>query len=163
MATRKNGAAAKKTPAKTAAKLKPDGKKYELKTKPTPVSVEDFIARVPNETRRRDAKTLVAIMKKLTGEKPKMWGPSIVGFGQYHYKYESGHEGDMPIAGFSPRATSLVVYVVPGLYESMLPRLGKHKHGKSCLYVNKLEDVDLGVLEKIIAACLAETRARHGA
>lgn len=155
--------ASRKTSPGKAAKAKPAAKKYELKTKPTAVSVEAFIEGLENEGRRKDARTLVALMKKLTGARPKMWGPSIIGFGEYHYKYASGHEGDMCVTGFSPRAASLVIYVLPGFqrYESLLSQLGKHKHGKSCLYVNKLADIDMQVLEKLIAESYATARARH--
>lgn len=134
--------------------------KYELKTKATGASVGAFIAAVPSETRRRDAKTLLALMKKLTGEKPKMWGPSIIGFGSWRYEYDSGHSGEMCMAGFSPRASSLVVYVAPAVLQNkeQLAQLGKHKHGKSCLYINKLADVDPSTLEAIIVASIAEAR-----
>lgn len=146
-------AAKKKTAGKAAAK-KPAPKKSDVKTKPTAVSVKDFIARVENPVRRKDAETALAMYKAITGVAPKMWGPSIVGYGSYHYKYESGREGDMCAAGFSPRASSMVFYVMGGgLTETdpLLQRLGKHKYGKSCLYVNKLSDVDVGVLGQIIA------------
>lgn len=137
--------------------------KYELKTKPTPASVTDFIDSVQNETRRKDAKALLRLMKKVTGEPPKMWGPSIVGFGSYHYKYDSGHEGDMCVAGFSPRSTALVVYLVPGFEKNgaLLAKLGKHKHGKSCLYLGKLAGIDMSVLETLILESLAHTRAKY--
>jgi hypothetical protein len=139
------------------------GKNTKLKTKETGASVEAFIASVANETRRADARTLLAMMKRVTGEKPKMWGPSIVGFGRYRYRYESGHEGEMCMAGFSPRASSLVVYVMPGFskYEPLLAKLGKHKRGESCLYVNKLADIDLPTLQEIIAVGVAEMRRRY--
>lgn len=162
MTTKRKAKAAPKAsrrPAKKAAK------KYELKTKPTAVSVEAFIEKVPNEVRRKDAKTLLALMKRVTGETPKMWGPSIIGFGRYHYKYESGHEGDMCMAGFSPRASALVVYLVPGFQkqEALLSRLGKHRHGKSCLYINRLEDVDMKVLERLVADSCAYMRKKYPA
>ena len=129
----------------------------ENKTKPTQVSVADFIAAVPNAQRREDAKTVCAMMERLSGDPPVMWGPSIVGFGSYHYKYESGREGDAGRIGFSPRSTSLVLYLVDGYdgKEAQLARLGKHKIGKSCLYINKLADVDSAVLEEMIADSLA--------
>jgi hypothetical protein len=134
-----------------------------MKTKPTAVRVENFIDAVPNESRKKDARTLLALMKKVTGEKPVMWGPSIIGFGSYHYKYESGREGDMCVAGFSPRAAAMVIYLLAGFEKNkaLLARLGKHKHGKSCLYVSKLDDIDLGVLEKLIADSVAHVGARH--
>ena len=123
------------------------------KTAVTSASVTEFINGVESDARRADAKALLAMMKRITGEKPKMWGPSMVGFGRYHYKYDSGREGDMLRTGFSPRKANLVVYIMPGFksYGTLLKRLGKHKTGASCLYINKLADVDLSVLEKLIA------------
>jgi hypothetical protein len=125
----------------------------EPKTKPTDVKVEDFLDAVEHPTRKEDGFKLLRIMKEVTKKKPMMWGPSIVGFGSYHYKYESGREGDMPLTGFSPRKQSLTVYIMPGFdeYEDLLGRLGKHKVGKSCLYINKLADVDISVLKELIA------------
>ena len=139
--------------------------KSENKTKPTKVSVTAFINGVENETRRRDAKTLLAMMKKITGEKAKMWGPSIVGFGQYHYKYESGREGDMLLVGFSPRKANLVLYVLGSISENdpLRKKLGKYKNGRSCLYVNKLDDVDLKVLEKLIEKSYKTTKKNWNA
>ena len=124
----------------------------ETKTKPTAVSVEDFIAAVPDEQKRKDSKVLVDMMSKITKEKPKMWGPTIIGFGSYHYKYESGHEGDMCITGFSPRKAAISVYILMGFNKSpeLLGKLGKFKTGKSCLYVKKLSDIDKKVLEELI-------------
>ena len=135
----------------------------ELKTKPTARSVAAFIDATPNEQRRRDAKTALALMKKWTGLKPKMWGPSIVGFGSYHYKYDSGREGDMCMTGFSPRASALVFYVMGGAPErdTLFGKLGKYRTGKSCLYINKLDDVDLGVLEKIVRRSVAYMRKTY--
>jgi hypothetical protein len=102
------------------------------------------------------------MMREITGEPPKMWGGSIVGFGQYHYKYESGHEGDICLTGFSPRKQSLVVYLGPGLDNAaLLAKLGKHRRGKGCLYVNKLDDVDRGVLRELIASSVTAMRKRH--
>jgi hypothetical protein len=114
------------------------------KTKPTEISVAAFIAGITDETRRVDAQALVKLMQSATGEKPKMWGPSIVGFGSYHYKYDSGREGDMPLAGFSPRKAATVLYGVTGAgdSEALLAKLGKHTTGKGCLYIKKLGDVD---------------------
>ena len=125
----------------------------ESKTRPTDVKAEDFLEAVEHPTRKRDGFELLRIMKEVTKKKPVMWGPSIVGFGSYHYKYESGREGDMPLTGFSPRKQSLTVYIMPGFdeYEDLLSRLGKHKVGKSCLYINKLADVDISVLKELIA------------
>jgi hypothetical protein len=125
----------------------------ELKTKPNRSSVTAFLATVKEPGRRRDCQALAAIMKKATGAAPKMWGPSIVGFGDYHYKYASGREGDWFVAGFSPRAQALTLYVMPGLdrFGPLLKRLGKYKTGRSCLYIKSLEDVDVRVLEELIA------------
>ena len=122
------------------------------KTKPNKVSPLEFINAVENKTRREDALVLLDLMRKVTGEEPVMWGPSIIGFGTYHYKYESGREGDMCRTGFSPRKQSLSLYVMGDSehYQKLLGRLGKHKKSKGCLYINKLADVDMEVLEKII-------------
>ena len=118
------------------------------KTRPTEVDPHDFLDTVENPTRRSDAEVLLEMMKRVTGCEPRMWGPSIIGFGRYHYRYDSGREGDSMITGFSPRKANLVIYVMPG-YEDrteQLDALGKHRLGKSCLYVNRLADVDLSVL-----------------
>ena len=126
----------------------------DTKTKPTKVTVKDFIAKVENDTRRKDAATLLRLFKKVTGWEARMWGPSIVGFGRYQYTYESGRSGEICVVGFSPRKANLVIYQFPdrsGTTEELLRQLGKHKGGvDGCLYVNKLADVDLGVLEKVI-------------
>ncbi len=135
----------------------------ENSTRPTDVDPNDFIATVDHPTRRADAVTLLELMRRATGCEPTMWGPSIVGFGRYHYRYDSGREGEFMLAGFSPRKSNLVVYTMPG-YDSFgeqLDRLGKHRLGKSCLYINKLADIDLAVLEEIVAAGVAEMRATH--
>ena len=122
------------------------------KTRPTDQSVIDFLNSVDHETRREDGIALLKMMEELTGEEAVLWGSSIVGFGSYHYKYESGREGDMPLVGFSPRKQSMTLYIMPGFdeYEEMLSALGKHKIGKSCLYVNKLADVDKEVLRRLV-------------
>jgi len=124
----------------------------EQKTKPTEQSVEDFLKQVTDEQVRKDCVALVKLMKKATGSAPKMWGPSIVGFGSYHYKYESGHEGDTCLTGFSPRKQNITLYVMPGFtqYPDLLEKLGKHKAGKGCLYIKKLTDIDTGVLEELV-------------
>ena len=124
----------------------------ENKTKPTDANVEEFLENVESEQRRSDALELLQLMMDVTNEKPVMWGPSIVGFGSYHYKTKSGREGDMPQTGFSPRKASLTVYIMPGFeeFDDLLGKLGKHKIGKSCLYINKLADVDTDVLKQII-------------
>ena len=126
--------------------------KADNKTKPNTVAPADFIAGVDNNIRRTDAETLLPWFEKITGLKAKMWGPSIIGFGRYHYKYDSGREGDMCMTGFSPRKAKTVLYIMPGYQDmdEMLSRLGKHKLGKSCLYINKLADVDMDVLEEIV-------------
>ena len=128
----------------------------EIKTKPTQVSVEDYIAAVEPASKREDGAVLDALFRKVTGMVPEMWGPSIVGYGQYHYRYESGHEGDMCRAGFSPRKAKHSLYLLDcgGTDEDMealLARLGKHSRSVACLYVNKLADIDLEVLEEMIA------------
>lgn len=130
--------------------------KYELKTKATPLSVGDFIEAVADERQRDDAKRIVAMMERLSGHPPKMWGPSIIGFGQYHYKYESGHEGEMARIGFSPRKGKTVLYLIDGFdgHAELLAKLGKHKTGKSCLYIKRLSDIDEGVLEQLCVESL---------
>lgn len=133
------------------------------KTRPTEVDPRDFLDTVENPTRRSDAEVLLEMMKRVTGCEPRMWGPSIIGFGRYHYRYDSGREGDSMITGFSPRKANLVIYVMPG-YEDrteQLDALGKHRLGKSCLYVNRLADVDLSVLERIVADGVAEMRSAY--
>jgi hypothetical protein len=122
----------------------------EIKTRPTGASVDAFLDGVGHEGRRADGKTVRAMMERVTGEPATMWGPSIVGFGTYHYRYASGHEGDMPRVGFSPRSAHLVLYVggFPD-YEALLAKLGKHKRSKACLYLGRLADVDPAVLEEI--------------
>jgi hypothetical protein len=133
------------------------------KTKPTRLSVAAFIDGLTDQTKRADAKALVKLMQSATGEKPKMWGPSIIGFGSYHYKYDSGREGDMPLAGFSPRKAATVFYVMTGFSESeaLLAKLGKHTSGKACLYIKKLADVDQKVLKTLVVKSVAAMRARH--
>jgi len=126
-----------------------------IKTHKNDANVTDFIGSVDNETRRNDGFTLLELFTKITGEQAKMWGPSIIGFGQYHYKSErSAQEGDWPLTGFSPRKSSLTLYVMPGFdndkYSDLLNKLGKHKTSKACLYINKLADIDMTVLEQLI-------------
>ncbi len=132
----------------------------ENKTQITDVDPVEFIAAVEHPTRRADAEVLLDMMRRVTGCEPRMWGPSIVGFGRYHYRYESGRESEFMITGFSPRKANLVVYVLPGYYDigDQLARLGKHRVGKSCLYINKLADVDLSVLEEIVTDAVARMR-----
>jgi len=133
------------------------------KTKPTKLSVGSFIEALTDETRRADAKALVKLMQSATGEKAKMWGPSIIGFGTYHYTYESGREGDMPLAGFSPRKAATVLYGMTGFSDSeaLLAKLGKHTTGGGCLYIKKLGDVDQKVLEELVLKSVAAKRTRH--
>lgn len=135
----------------------------ELKTKKNDSSVTGFLNAVANETRREDSHVLLKLMQKVTGKKPKMWGGSIVGFDEYHYKYDSGHEGDICMVGFSPRAAALTLYVLPGFdsEDALLKQLGKHKRGKGCLYVNKLADVDQKVLEQIVRGAYAWMQQRY--
>jgi hypothetical protein len=134
----------------------------ELKTKVNDADVEAFIASVEHPKRREDSFKVLELMKKITKEEPKMWGPSIVGFGQYHYKYASGQEGDWPIAAFSPRKQALTIYLMPGfeLVEELLAKLGKFKTGKSCLYINRLEDVDLKVLAELIKLSIPSVKKK---
>jgi hypothetical protein len=135
----------------------------ENKTKPTQLSVAAFINALADPTRRADAKTLVRLMQSAAGEKPKMWGTSIIGFGSYHYTYDSGREGDMPLIGFSPRKAATVLYNLLGSSDSkaLLAKLGKHTTGKGYLYVKKLADVDQQILEALIVKSLADMRARY--
>ena len=122
------------------------------KTKPTTVDPAAYIASIEHDTRREDALTLLELMGRLSGFEAKMWGPTMVGFGRYHYKYDTGREGDWFMVGFSPRKANQVIYLMPGYenFDDELARLGKHKIGKSCLYINKLADVDLAVVEEMV-------------
>lgn len=128
----------------------------EAKTRPTSADVDAFLAAVEPAQRREDAKAACALLQRVSGYPPTMWGSSIVGFGSYHYRYESGREGDAPRVGFSPRKGNLVFYVMDGFEgrDELVARLGKVKTGVSCLYVNRLADVDTGVLEEMVAASL---------
>ncbi|HTG92455.1 MAG TPA: DUF1801 domain-containing protein [Pyrinomonadaceae bacterium] len=128
----------------------------ELKTKQTDQSVSKFINDIPDPVKRKDSKTVAAMMSEISGYKPKMWGPSIVGFGSYHYKYASGQEGDWPLICFSPRKQNLTLYVLSGSDEEneLLQKLGKHTTGKSCLYIKQLSDVDLPTLKALIRKCV---------
>ena len=131
----------------------------EQKTLPNQQSVLDFISKVEPEEKRSDGLQLIGIMQLATGFEPTMWGPSIIGFGSFHYRYESGREGDSFLAGFSPRKQNITIYVTPGFgeYENLLEKLGKHKIGKGCLYIKRLSDVDEKILTKLIS-----TSAKHG-
>jgi len=135
-----------------------------LKTKKNRASVQQFLGSVDNEKRRKDARTVLKLMQEITGEKPAMWGSSIIGFGSYHYRYESGREGDWMLTGFSPRKQALTLYIMSGFrrYEDLMSRLGKYKTGKSCLYVKNLEDIDLDVLRELIAESVAFMRRTYG-
>ena len=133
----------------------------ENKTKPTKVSVAAFINAITDPTKRADAKELVKLMQSVTGEKPKMWGPSIIGFGSYHYTTGAGREGDMPLVGFSPRKAATVLYNTGAKNSKvLLTKLGKHTTGGGCLYIKKLADVDREVLKTLIVKSVAATRAR---
>lgn len=136
----------------------------DLKTKKNDASVEEFLAGIPQARRREDCRTVVEMMTKITGDEPAMWGTSIIGFGTYHYKYASGREGDWPITGVSPRKQSLTLYIMPGFdrYEELMGKLGKHKTGVSCLYVNKLEDIDLPTLRKLVTESVKYMRKKYG-
>ena len=124
----------------------------QLKTQRTRASVKVFLDGVADEQKRKDAQVISALMQDITGEKPEMWGSSIVGFGSYHYKYASGQEGDWPIVGFSPRKDSLTLYIMPGFrdYAELLEKLGKHRKGMSCLYIKSLDDVHLPTLKTLV-------------
>ena len=156
--------AAKKKAAKVVKKTK-KAARVEPKTRATEKSVSAFIDAVPNETRKADAKALLAMMKRVTGEEPKMWGPSIVGFGSYHYKYASGREGDWFLTGFAPRKQALTVYIMAGFddYEALMARLGKHTTGKSCLYIKRLDDIDLDVLRELVRRSVDHMAATNAA
>ena len=136
----------------------------ELKTKPNEGKVEDFLNSVENEQKRQDSFRLLKIMEEVTGEKGKMWGPSIVGFGTYHYVYPTGNSGDWMLAGFSPRKQALTVYMMAGNhhFEKELESLGKHKLGKSCLYIKKLDDIDETVLRQMIAQSIKLLQDKYG-
>jgi len=134
----------------------------ETKTRPTAQSVSAFIASIDDDQRRKDARTLLALMKKVTKKPAKMWGPSIIGFGSYHYVYDSGHEGDACVTGFSPRKSALTIYVMPGFteYGPLLKKLGKVKTGKSCLYIKKLDDIDMPTLETLVSRSVRSMEKR---
>ena len=136
----------------------------EIKTKATEASGDDYIASRANEEQRADCKALMALFKRITGEKPKMWGPSIVGYGSYRYTYDSGRTGEICLAGFAIRGRDLVVYLLPDekTQKALLSRLGKHKMGKSCLYFRRLADLDQTVLEQLVVNSIAECKRRYG-
>jgi hypothetical protein len=136
----------------------------ELKTKPTDQDVTAFLDGMADDKKRQDSYVILALMQKVTGEEAKMWGDSMVGFGSYHYKYESGREGDWFLTGFSPRKRNLTLYIMSGFdaYDELLARLGKYKTGKSCLYINKLENSDTAVLRELVVASVAHMKATYG-
>ena len=136
----------------------------ENKTKPTNASIDDYIASRANAQQRADIRELMALFQRVTRQAPKMWGPSIVGYGSYRYTYESGRTGEAPLAAFAIRGRDLVVYLDPGGDEqrSLLSKLGKHKMGKSCLYFRQLADLDRPVLEKLVVGSIADVRQRYG-
>ncbi|HSL68927.1 MAG TPA: DUF1801 domain-containing protein [Longimicrobiales bacterium] len=135
-----------------------------MKTVPTAASVEAFLAGIADEGRRQDCQTVLQLMQRVTGQAPRMWGSSVVGFGDYHYKYASGREGDWFLAGFSPRKKDLTLYITSGLhlFPNELTELGKHKTGKGCLYIKRLADIDLQVLEQIVAQSVRQTAQLAG-
>lgn len=132
----------------------------ELKTKPTGRSVKAFVDAVADPGRRKDCRAVMKLMKAATGESPKMWGPGIVGYGSYHYRYASGREGDWMLTGFSPRKQDLTLYIMAGFarYDALMKKLGKYRTGKSCLYLKRLSDVDLDVLDRLIRASVKHMR-----
>ena len=135
----------------------------QIKTTKTSQSVDDFIKGVESETKRDDSRRLIDMISQLTGEKPYMYGPTIIGFGNYHYKYATGHEGDAPLAGFSPRKATLTVYVAPDFpeREKLVEKLGKCKVSVSCIYVKKLDDLDQTVLKKMITASMKHIKKMY--
>ena len=135
----------------------------ELKTKKNKQSVKAFLDTV-DDKRKEDCQAIARIMEDITGEKPAMWGPSIVGFGSYHYKYESGHEGDWFLAGFSPRKQALTLYLMCGFEgnEALMDKLGKYKTGKSCLYVKSLSDIHMPTLKQLIRKSVASLKKKSG-
>ena len=136
---------------------------YKLKTQPTTSKVGKFLDSVADPLRRSDCQQVAGLMQAITGEDPVMWGSSIIGFGSYHFKYESGHEGDFMITGVSPRKQALTVYIMEGFgrHEGLMAKLGKYKTGKSCLYVKKLQDIDLQVLRRIIESSVEFMREKY--
>ncbi len=134
------------------------------KTGPTDASVDAFLDAVEGENRRRDAQTLAALMERVTGEPPRLWGSSIVGFGSYHYRYASGREGDWMLTGFSPRKRELSIYIMAGFdrYGALMEKLGRYRTGKSCLYVKRLGDIDLDVLEALVRQSVDDLRRTYG-
>jgi len=135
----------------------------QLKTQPNEKSVTDFLNSVENDTKRADSFTILELMKEVTGSEPIMWGDSIIGFGSYHYKYASGREADWFLTGFSPRVQNLTLYIMSGFdeYDDLLGKLGKHSTGKSCLYIKRLENIDLDVLKELVEKSVAHMKATN--
>lgn len=138
--------------------------KYQVKTTETNTSVSALIKKIPEAQRQKDALAIIEIMKKQSGFDAKMWGPAIIGFGSYHYKYESGHEGDAPLIGFSPRKSEFALYLTSNFEnrEGLLKKFGKHKSAKACIYFKKLEDINVDILEKMVKSSLKSRKANHG-
>jgi hypothetical protein len=136
---------------------------YQAKTRPTAISVAEFIAAIENPQRRADAERLCALFEEISGEPATMWGSSIIGFGRYHYRYDSGHEGDAARIGFSPRKSSTVVYIMPGFptHPDLIARLGKVKTGASCVYINRLDWIDMAALRELAVSSLDHARDRY--
>lgn len=153
---------AKRAVSASPAAKKAGGKSADMKTTPTQKSVSAFIARVDYDQRRKEAEALVEIMQTVTGDKPVMWGPSIIGFGAYHYRYDSGREGDFFLVGFSPRKSNMALYLLGSIDDDdpLLEKLGKFKRARSCLYVNKLDDIDAATLRKLIRKSYDRTAKR---
>ncbi len=137
--------------------------KYQAKTTETTVSVKDFIKKIPEAERQKDALAIVDIMEKQSGFPAKMWGPAIIGFGSYHYVYDSGHEGDAPLVGFSPRKNEFALYLSSAFEkrEELLKQLGKHKSAKACVYIKKIEDIKVDILKKMVAASVKYYKAKY--
>jgi hypothetical protein len=138
-------------------------KKAAAKTVETEASVSDFINTIPDDQKKMDSLKIIDLMKKVSGYEPKMWGPAIVGFGSYHYKYDSGHEGDAPLVSFSPRKSAISLYLSIAFEKrgELLKKLGKHKTAKACIYINKLSDIDEGVLKTMIANSVKYMKSKY--
>lgn len=136
----------------------------DLKTKISQASVDDFLDGIKNDQKRSDCKEIARMIEKAIGCKPKMWGPSIVGYGEYHFKYESGREGDWMRVGFAPRAQNISLYIMDGFgkYDELMSQLGKHKTGKSCLYIKRLSDIDRDILRQLIEGSLKHFEEKYG-
>jgi hypothetical protein len=133
------------------------------KTVASKASIQDFVAGIDDEQKRRDSKAMISMMRRITGHEPRLWGSSLVGFGSYHYRYDSGREGDFFLTGFSPRKSAFTVYIMPGFdaYSDLLKKLGPHKTGKSCLYLKNLDAIDRSVLEEIIRDSVLRMRRKY--